>query len=153
MISGYFRTAQIRALVIGLTVLGTLVLSQGQSDGTAGKPGGSVWGYVRDNNGKPLANVSVSLQSSTSEQPPTAQTLRTQTDSNGLYRFQTLQAGIYSLHAQADGYAESNTGPVNLSGKDTKRIDLSLTATGAPSAKQKALAPEFFDEPQFTSQV
>ena len=157
--SGYFRTAQIRVIIIGLAVLGTFVLSRGQSPDTTGKPIGSIWGYVRDVHGKPLPNASISLRPAIGQQPdPTALLQHTQTDSNGLYRFPTLQAGVYAVYAQAGGYSESKAEPVNLSGTEAKQLDLTLGPSAASTAKptlpasekQNAAVPEFFDEPQFT---
>ncbi len=102
-----------------------------------------VQGHVRDSRGRPVANASVFLQLATGAQTPAELPQITHTDSEGVYRFEALRKGGYMLRADMKGYAETTSGSVSLEQDETKKIDLILVP-------QKAQAPEFFDEPQFT---
>jgi tetratricopeptide (TPR) repeat protein len=123
-------------------------------------PQGMVQGYVRDSNGKPIANATVFLQFATGTEAPT-QAQITHADSEGAYRFTTLPAGVYTLRAEVNGYDAAIAAPVSLAQKETKRIDLTLESTKASTSqsappvkpatgKPGEQTPEFFDEPQFT---
>jgi tetratricopeptide (TPR) repeat protein len=117
---------------------------QGQS-----RPAGSasVQGSVRDPRGHALAAATVHLQGDN-----TSQTLTTQTDSEGSYRFSALGEGIYTVRAEMAGYDEVIFGPCIIGAKEAKRIDLTLVSTvhsGLPGVSG-AGKPQFFDEPTFT---
>lgn len=118
-------------------------------------------GYVRDADGHPLLNATVFLQLATESPAPAVAPESAQTDSEGAYRFAALPAGAYTLRAKMTGYAEAVVSRIPLARKEMKKIDLVLapakgpeshnpTLQKAPSAKQGAERPEFFDEPQFT---
>jgi len=120
-------------------------LTHGQSEDPAGSA--SLQGSVRDSRGHALAAATVHLQGDI-----TGQTITTQTDSKGLYRFSTLGEGVYTVRAEMAGYSEAIFGPCIIGQKEAKRIDLTLVstaqsgATGTPGAEK----PQFFDEPTFT---
>ncbi len=113
--------------------------------------GGSaiVQGSVHNSQGHPLVNVIVSLQPATGTKSQTIQT-----GSDGTYRFTAPSTGAYILRAALNGYLDATVGPVNLTDKETKQIDFTLSAapSAGTSAKAKldSQAPDFFDEPQFT---
>jgi tetratricopeptide (TPR) repeat protein len=91
-------------------------------------------GTVRDSRGVPLANAVVYLQLN-----ERVQMLTGRTDSEGHYRFSTLQAGTYSLRAAMAGYKDASSGPFGVVEEDARKLDLTLTAD----------EPAFFDEPHF----
>lgn len=66
----------------------------------------------------------------------TGQTLTTQADAKGSYRFSALRAGSYTLRAQAGDAGEATAGPFVLGDTETKKADLTLQYA-------------FFDEPSF----
>lgn len=167
MTAGHFRQTGIHVAVWVLAAMAALAPVRAQSPEPAGIAAvqgtahGTLQGYVRDSNGRPVANATVLLQLATGTETPATQTQITHTDSEGAYRFVALREGAYTLRAEIKGYGEAIVGPVSLAQKVTKNIDLALVsprasqpqnpppgtpATGKPSAE----APEFFDEPQFT---
>ena len=118
-------------------------------------------GYVRDSSGGPVASAAVFLQLATGAPTPAVAPERTQTDSDGEYRFASLPAGSYMLRAEMAGYGEAVVSRIPLARKEMKKIDLVLVPSKssapqnaslekAPAPKPSEAAPEFFDEPQFT---
>jgi tetratricopeptide (TPR) repeat protein len=78
-------------------------------------------------------------------------TLDTLTDCEGNYRFSGLRAGTYFLHAErAAGGGETTITSVVLGPGEEKTIDLRLGPSQLPSPQAATIAPEFFDQPQFT---
>ena len=162
MTSDHFGEARIYVAGCVLAVMAGLPLSwaQHQEPADTVTPQGMVQGYVRDSNGKPIANATVFLQFATGTEAPT-QAQITHADSEGAYRFTTLLAGVYTLRAEVNGYDAAIVAPVSLAQKETKRIDLTLESTKASTSqsappvkpatgKPGEQTPEFFDEPQFT---
>lgn len=96
-------------------------------------------GVVRDSNGHPVTNATVSLQGKTP-----ALLLSTHTDAQGVYSFSPLAAGSYILRADTSAVGQAQFGPFNLGASELKTVDLNL-AVGANSA-----SIPFYDEPQFT---
>jgi tetratricopeptide (TPR) repeat protein len=161
--SGHFGQTRIYVAGCVLAAMAALAPPRAESQEPAGNITlrGTVQGYVRNSNGKPLANATVFLQFATGTESQAAQTQITHTDSEGAYRFAALLAGVYTLRAEMNGYREAIIDPVSLAQKETKRIDLTLESTkastsqSAPPAKPATgkpseQTPEFFDEPQFT---
>ncbi len=122
---------------------------------------GVIEGYVRDSNGKPVANAIVFLQLADGTDGGVTPAQVTHTDAQGVFRFSALPDGAYRLRAEMTGYDAASAGPVSLAQQETKRIDLTLDSPKAsepqkaPSGKSafshtKAEAPQFYDEPQFT---
>jgi tetratricopeptide (TPR) repeat protein len=156
--TGYFGQTAICVAVFVLTVVAALSPAQAQSPEPAGS--GTVQGYVRDSSGRPVATATVFLRRAPGTNSLSAEPLITHTDSEGEYRFSSLQEGAYTLRAEMNDDA-ATVSPVSVSRKETRKIDLVListkdsepqgglsgkTAPGKPDAQ----APEFFDEPQFT---
>ena len=108
-------------------------------------------GTVRDSQGRPVSGATVYLQVDGA-----AETLTTQTDAAGTYRFLGLREGTCTLRAEMSGYREAAARPVVLSRKEPNRIDLSLDSSTAKPAQDSAIKvsgagkPDFFDEPAFT---
>jgi Flp pilus assembly protein TadD len=101
-------------------------------------------GYVRDSSGRPLANATVFLEPTTAGQTPANSTQIAHTAADGQFSFAPFPAGAYTLRAEMNGYGRTVVGPLNLTSKETKKVDLVLVPDKASEA------PEFFDEPQFT---
>src|ERR1700687_274877 len=161
--SGQFRQTRIYVAGGVLAVMAALAPARVQSQEPAGNLTlrGTVQGYVRDSNGRPMANATVFLQFATGTESQAAQTQITHTDSEGAYRFAALLAGVYTLRAEMNGYREAIVDPVSLAQKETKRIDLTLESTKASTSqsappvkpatgKPSEQSPKYFDEPQFT---
>jgi tetratricopeptide (TPR) repeat protein len=161
--SGQFGQTRIYVAGCVLAVMAALAPARVQSQEPAGNITlrGTVQGYVRDSNGRPMANATVFLQFATGTESQAIQTQITHTDSEGAYRFAALLAGVYTLCAEMNGYREAIVDPVSLAQKETKRIDLTLESTKASTSrsappvkpatgKPSEQSPKYFDEPQFT---
>jgi hypothetical protein len=107
-----------------LVLLPLTLMSQG--DGSS-----VLQGFVRDSRDTPVSDVRIQLKSG-------IQTVSAVTDSEGRYRFQALQPGTYSLHAET-GPLEAEFGPFVME-QESRSIDLRL----GPAEK-----PQFFDPPSF----
>ena len=99
-------------------------------------PSASLHGTIRDSQGRPVANVSVSLKEKNSVQVKSAST-----DERGHYAFTGLSAGAYSVHAAKSGSGDGDISSVLLAEREDKNVDLVVSTAGAP---------QFFDEPQFS---
>ena len=93
----------------------------------------SLQGFVRDSQRRPVSAATVQLKID-------AQTFTALTDAQGHYRFGTLGAGSYTVHASESKFGEGDFGPFSLGPEESKKVDLTLDS----SAK-----PQFFDEPSF----
>ena len=102
----------------------------------------SLYGTVRDAQGKPLAGATIRLQVKDTLQVQTAHT-----DSQGNYRFVALHGGVYILRASMVAYSDAEIPSLFLGPNEAKNVDLTLLPSKASSP---APAPEFFDQPQFT---
>jgi tetratricopeptide (TPR) repeat protein len=126
-----------------------------------GQMGNQIHGFVRDARGEPVANAAVFLELS----PGNRQV--THTDSAGMYHFDDISSGTYTLRAEMNGYVAAASGPVNLTTNDARTIDVKKTdvrkidlvlgpskspepTTPATTPKPAGQDPEFFDEPRFT---
>jgi tetratricopeptide (TPR) repeat protein len=106
----------------------------------------SLQGLVRDSHDRPVAAAKVSLQADRG-----TKTLTAITDSEGLYHFAALRAGVYTLRVEKAGYDAAIFGPCALGEKETKKIDLTLKPAKASAVPRASTGtPEFYDEPQFT---
>ncbi len=159
MTASHFRQTVIYFALCVVALLAAPAPALSQSPESAGTA--VVHGYVRDSTRRPVANVTVLLQRATPKQTPAVSTQITHTDSEGAYRFSTLQEGTYTLRAEMNGYRAAIVGPLSIASKETRKIDLVLISTKAAEpqssvpgkaapAKPDARAPDFFDEPQFT---
>ena len=158
MTASHFRQTGICVAVFVLTVVAALSPARAQSPEPAG--GATVQGYVRDPSGRPVATATVFLRRATGKETLSTQPQITHTDSEGEYRFSALREGAYTLRAEMNDSAVT-AGPVSVSQKETRKIDLVLISTKASEPKgalpgnaapgrPDAQAPELFDEPQFT---
>ena len=105
----------------------------------------SLQGLVRDSHDRPVAAAKVYLQTDIG-----TKTLTAVTDSEGLYHFAALRAGVYILRVEKAGYDAAIFGRCALGGKETKKIDLTLKPAKASAQSGSTGTPEFYDEPQFT---
>jgi tetratricopeptide (TPR) repeat protein len=106
----------------------------------------SLQGLVRDSHDQPVAAAKVSLQADMG-----TKTLTAITDSEGLYHFAALRAGVYTLRVEKAGYDAAIFGSCALGEKETKKIDLTLKPAKASAVQGASTGtPEFYDEPQFT---
>ncbi len=122
------------AVVLALSSLG-----HGQSSSDLA----TVEGYVTDEQGHPIAKVTISAESSDGKGTQT-----TRTDANGRYRLK-LPGGTYQVRAQVAGHGQASSGHIAVGAKETKRIDLRLGQAPAGQSSSPG-SPEFYDEPQFT---
>jgi tetratricopeptide (TPR) repeat protein len=127
-------------LLAALSLFSPLVM-HGQSQGLANST--TLQGSVRDSLGHPVPSAKVCLQS-----PSRAETLFSNTDGDGAYRFLALPEGTYTLRAEKAGYNGGTLVRIVLGARDSKTIDLTLEL--AKTTQAPAKLPEFFDEPQFT---
>jgi Flp pilus assembly protein TadD len=109
---------------------------------------GTLYGFVRDFAGRPVAGAEVSLQAKG------ARTLHAQTDAAGSYRFSDVSEGAYSLRAVKSQYTDASCESVVLAEGQSKSIDLIVGAAEPSKACQPQASstsqPAFFDEPRFT---
>ena len=105
----------------------------------------SLYGTVRNSQGKTVASVAVQLQRKDSSQTQTART-----DSQGNYSIATVSGGVYLLRAEMAGYRDTEIPSLFLAPHEAKNLDLVLlpekSSTSPPPSAQVLV---FFDEPQF----
>ena len=89
---------------------------------------GTVAGKVVDEHGKPVADASVTIQTSDGLHPHA-----THTDANGHFEFTRFDAGQYDIRAYAKGVFSDWTKRVILRPKKTTDLTLRLPSTAAPS--------------------
>ena len=130
------RMASCLLAVIVVLTLGAMHAQAQNSAASATLPGATLHGSVRDSKARPVAGATVHLQVKDG-----SETLSARSDATGTYRFSGLGEGIYMLRVEAAGYNRATFGPCVIEPKESKQLDLTLEAGGAP---------EFFDEPQFT---
>ena len=147
MTSGHFGRTGTWVAVCAVTLIAACAVCWAQPATPAGSV--VVRGHVRDSRGRPVKNATVSLQPSSGTQALATPVQTTYTDTEGAYRFAALRGSAYTLHAKLKGAGEASFGPVTLTEKQTRTIDL-VFGLPDPSQKPAAQAPEFFDEPQFT---
>src|SRR5208282_4554556 len=159
------KTGLCAALCV-LAAMVALPLSRAQSqppENAAAAPA-TMQGLIRDYNGKPVPNATVSLTSGSGSATGSPPARLAHTDAAGGYRFEEIRSGAYFLHAEKIGYSEAAAGPINVPEKLALNVDLVLAPAQSslpasepqnapakpPTAKEKAREPEFYDEPQFT---
>lgn len=105
-----------------------------------------VEGTVRDSQSHPIAGVAVFLETSQS-----IRALTLTTDAQGRFRFESLTAGSYTLHARSESYQEGKEGPFTLRDHETKSLAMVLAKTqSSASTKGSTNNIAFSDEPAFT---
>jgi tetratricopeptide (TPR) repeat protein len=136
----YLRTATCL-----LAVMASLAPSMVHGQSADRMESASLQGLVRDSHDRPVAAAKVYLQTEIG-----TKTLTAVTDSEGLYHFAALRAGVYILRVEKAGYDAAIFGRCALGGKETKKIDLTLKPAKASAQSGSTGTPEFYDEPQFT---
>jgi tetratricopeptide (TPR) repeat protein len=134
-----FTCLMTRILFIFLFAL-TTALTQGQQAGES-----TLYGIIRDSQGKVVAAAGVHLQSKDG-----TQSLTTHADAQGSYKFAALQEGVYSLRVEMPGYGAAEISSLFLASKEVKNVDLTLALAKTRLEVNTAQLPKFFDEPQFT---
>jgi tetratricopeptide (TPR) repeat protein len=160
---GQFRQFAIRMVLCAVAILVGRTCAVAQSQQETNSPQQAVVrGYVRESTGKPVAGAKILLEPSKKTQAGMDAAQTTHSDSQGAYRFAIFHDGSYILRAERVGYAGASFGPVDLTQKENKAVDLMLgpavDAQGrnlpqhpASNGKQGTQGqPAFFDEPQFT---
>ena len=89
---------------------------------------GTVAGKVVDEHGKPVADASVTIQTSDGLHPHA-----THTDANGHFEFARFDAGQYDVRAYAKGVFSEWSKRVILRPKKTTDLTLRLPSTAAPA--------------------
>ncbi|HTV74881.1 MAG TPA: TonB-dependent receptor [Candidatus Acidoferrales bacterium] len=87
--------------------------------------GATISGVVRDSNGGPLQNATVTLQG--------PQSATTHTDANGQYTFTDVQPGLYQINFSHVGYTPSSVTDYSVLPGGTQSADMSLLATNNSS--------------------
>lgn len=116
--------------------------------GQSADPGNAagLQGLIRDETGRPIAAATVDLRTKDG-----MTSLTVKTDSEGIYRYSVLSAGVYMLHAEMTGYGEASFGPFSLVRNESKKIDLTLRPQKISGPKDSSVGTlEFFDKPKFT---
>lgn len=156
------RQSAILVWFFAVAIFGCGTLADAQSHGEPNSAKQAVvYGYVRESTGKPVADARIFLEPSNEAHPGMDATQTTHSDSQGAYRFVVPAEGSYTLRAEGNGYARASFGPVNLTHKEKKTVDLTLEPSvdaqgrNAPQSTSKRkpatqTQPAFFDEPQFT---
>jgi len=104
-------------------VLGTLVIASLAFVATAQKvPIGTLEGTVLDGQGKPVAEASVTIQTSDGMHPHA-----TRTDANGHFQFARWMTGQYDLRAYSNGVFSEWDKRIMIRSKKTTKITLRLS--------------------------
>lgn len=86
---------------------------------------GSIGGAVTDPSGAAIPNATITVRNVATNVQTT-----TRSDQNGLYNFQFLPIGSYSVTAEAQGFAKTTTSPMTLEIDQIARINLKLQVGG-----------------------
>jgi len=145
--ASHFRRA---TSILASTMLLSVLTLGGQSIAPPERPGtATLQGFVRDSDGRPVANANVCLQAH-STPAKDAQPVIVRTDSAGAYRFSAIRSATYSLSAELAGYATTTSNSVSLKENESRTIDLTLELTETADRQSSTTLPQFFDEPRFT---
>jgi hypothetical protein len=119
-------------LVVGVAVLFT----QGVNAQTRKKTGATITGTVLDSNGRPVANASVTCETSSGMKPRAVHT-----DKSGIFFITGLKQESYDLRASRNGAYSDWERNIPLGKSQTKTVTLQLlngnTATSAVPASKK----------------
>jgi hypothetical protein len=126
------RRKLIFPLILGIAVL----FSQGVSAQTQKKTGATITGTVLDSNGRPVANASVTCETSSGMKPRAVHT-----DTKGRFFITGLKQESYDLRASRNGAYSDWERNIPLGNTQTKTVTLQLlngnTATTAVPASKK----------------
>ena len=103
---------------------------------------GSITGFVRDVNGAVVANATVIVTNTGTNESRTVQT-----DADGRYEVPSLSTGVYNITASASGFQETTINDANLAVGEKARFDVNLSvgevgATVVVSADQTKVDTE-----------
>jgi Carboxypeptidase regulatory-like domain len=102
-------------LLLLATVLGLA------STASARVPIGELTGVVLDSHGKPVADATVTMQSSDGKRP-----YATHTDSTGHFKFARYETGQYDLRAYSKGMFSEWTKRISIRSKKTTEVTLRM---------------------------
>lgn len=138
-----FGSRGTRHSLAAVAALAILFLFAPLSTGQQTPDSASLAGRVRDAQSKPVAGAVVQLQGKD------AQNISARTDSDGLYKFSAVPAGIYSLRILINGSVDTEISSLVLAPAEAKTFDCMVRASKAGNSAE-APAAKFFDEPRFT---
>lgn len=98
---------------------------------------GTLTGTVTDSSGAVIAKASVSIK-----QLGTNETRQTVTNESGIYRFDAVDLGTYTLTVQASGFNKQETTGVEIEAAHTTNIDVSLKVGAAAETVTVEASPE-----------
>lgn len=98
---------------------------------------GTLTGTVSDSSGAVIAHASVSIK-----QVGTNETRQTVTNEAGIYRFDAVDLGTYTLTVQASGFSKEETTGVEIEAAHTTNIDVSLKVGAAAETVTVEASPE-----------
>ena len=127
--------------------------AQGKAQSPSPAQTAVVQGHVRDSDGNPVANATVTLQSTKGTD---TESWNTRTDSAGAFRFVGPWSGTYTVHTGESGSSLTIVKSVELAAGQTTKVDLDLNTVNSSSPSPQdylasaAKSPQLFDEPKFT---
>ena len=144
MITHSLRVFGFRVPRHGLAAVVLLAMLALSSPAEQAADSASLAGRVRDSQGRPVAGAVVRL-----EAEDAAATMTARTDSDGLYKFSAVRAGIYSLQIVTNGSVKTEISSLVLSPGEAKTFDCLLSGSKTEGPADSSAA-KFFDEPRFT---
>jgi len=140
---GTCQPGRLIRIAVHFTVTVILLAPAVHGQSTTDHQSGALEGYIRDRSERPITGAMVYVHSKAGTRNQAART-----DSEGHYHLSGLAPGSYTLEAEMRGYRAATFSPIQLSGTETKKIDLVLESSDSPGSTLGA--PELFDEPKFT---
>src|SRR5215813_9562058 len=113
------KSMTIRALIISVMVITLATMAVGQTSR------GTVSGTVTDPNGAVIAGAEVTLTSAA-----TKLTRTTTTNSEGLYRFEAVDPGTYSVKVSATGFGEITSTGIDVRANQTSDVPAQMAPAG-----------------------
>jgi len=121
---------------LGLLTLATAMLCYAAAPVLAQETKGSIEGTVKDATGGALPGATVDVKSAATAAQSTV------TDSNGFFRFPTLQPGVYSVIATLQGFSPLTRDKIQLNAGAQLKVELMLNVSGrSESVNVKAQTP------------
>jgi len=108
---------------------------------------GSIEGVIKDSSGAVLPGVTVEAKTNTGV------VLTATTDSEGVYRFPSVNPGTYEITATLSGFAPKKQGDVTVALGQVKKVDLSLGLQGVAESVQVTAESPLVDVRQSARQT